>query len=79
MKFIGNGYHSVRENDDEPSDTVITFELSPALYYMLTENHSVQLSYNYRNERELDEPGNPTTQQNRAALSFIFLFPTQWD
>ena len=66
-------------NSNDPNDKVLSFELIPALYYMLTENHFVELSYNYRNRRELDEPGNPTAQRNRVTLGFVFRFPKKWD
>jgi hypothetical protein len=78
-RFSGNAYYSNRENDDEPDEKVVSFELIPSVYYMLAENHFVELSYNYRNQRELDEPGNPTTQRNRVVLSFNFAFPKRWD
>ena len=79
FKFRGNGYYSTQENDNRPSDKTISFDLNPALYYMLTENHSVDLIYNYRRQRELDEPGNPSTQRNTVVLSFNFAFPQRWD
>ena len=77
-RFTGNVWHSTRENDNRPNDKTVSFEVTPALYYMLAENHSVELAYSYRNQRELDEPGNPTTQRNSVALSFNFLFPQRW-
>ena len=79
IRFRGNAYHSNRENNDAPDDKVITFELIPALYYMLTENHSVSLAYSYRNQRELDEPGNPVTQRNRVWLGLELKFPQKWN
>jgi hypothetical protein len=79
LQFKGNAWHSTTENDEKPDDKVISFELGPAVYYMLTQNHSVQLSYNYRYEKELDEPGDPTTDRNLVTLSFNFLFPKRWD
>jgi opacity protein-like surface antigen len=79
LQFKGNAYHSTTENKDTPDDTVISFELGPAAYYMLTQNHSVRLSYDYRYEKELDEPGDPTTDRNLVILSFNFLFPKRWD
>jgi hypothetical protein len=78
-RFRGNAYYSNRENDDEPDDKVFSYELIPSIYYMLTENHFVELSYDYRNQRELDEPGNPTTQRNRVILFFNLAFPRKWD
>lgn len=79
LRFLGNAYHSDREDKDVPDDKVISFELIPASYYMLTENHSLELSYRYRREVELDEPGNPTRNQNRVTLQLILLFPKRWD
>jgi hypothetical protein len=79
MKFRGIAWHTTRENNDKSNDKVVSFELSPAVYYDLTEDHYVQLIYNYRNQHELDEPGNPSRQQNRVTLSFIFRFPQRWD
>lgn len=79
FKFDGNGYHSTRENDDANDDKTVSFDLNPALYYLLTENHTVELAYSYRRQYELDEPGNPTRQRNRVELSFNFEFPNRWD
>jgi hypothetical protein len=79
FRFTGNAYHSNRENRDAPDDEVISFDLNPGLYYLLTENHFVELTYRYRNQRELDEPGNPVTQSNNVELSFYFAFPQRWD
>jgi hypothetical protein len=79
FKFSGNAYYSDRENTDAPDDEVVSFELIPASYYMLTENHSVELSYRYRRQVELNESGNPTRNQNRVALQLVLLFPKSWD
>jgi hypothetical protein len=79
FRFNGNAYHSNRENTDAPDDEVISFELIPALYYMLTANHSLELSYRYRRQVELDEPGNPTRNQNSVTLQLILMFPKRWD
>jgi hypothetical protein len=78
FRFTGNAWHSTRENDNRPNDKTVSFEVRPAFYYRLAENHSVELDYSYRNSRELDEPGNPTTQRNTVALSFNFAFPQRW-
>jgi hypothetical protein len=79
FNFRGNGYHSTRENDNRSNDKVVSFDLTPAFYYRLTENHSVRLAYSYRHQRDLDEPGNPTAQRNQVVLSFNFAFPQRWD
>lgn len=79
ISFRGNAYHSNTENDNRPNDRMVSFDLTPGLYYMLTEDHFVDLTYNYRNQREFDEPGNPTAQRNVVVLSFNFAFPQRWD
>ena len=78
IRFTGYTWYSNRENNDEPNDKVISFELNPVLYYMLTENHLIELAYDYRNERELDEPGNPVTQRNQVWLGLQLRFPKKW-
>jgi hypothetical protein len=78
-RFRGNAYYSNRENDDAPNDKIVSFELIPAIYYRLTENHLLELTYSYRNQRELDEPGNPVTQRNQVWLGLVFNFPQKWD
>jgi len=79
IRFNGDAYYSNRENNDAPSDKIVTFQLTPVLYYMLTENHSLELAYNYRNQRELDEPGNPVTQRNKVWLGLVLEFPQKWN
>lgn len=79
FKFGGNAWYSERANNDTTNDKIMSFELDPASYFMLTENHSVELSYRYRREVELSEPGNPTRNQNRVTLQLILLFPKRWD
>lgn len=78
-RFKGNAYYSDRENKNDPNDKTVSFELVPALYYMITENYFAELSYNYRKEHELSESGNPSTQSNSVMLSFNFTFPKLWD
>ena len=79
LRWNSNFYHSTTESQEADNDRVISFELTPAAYYMLTENHSIQLSYRYRREVELGESGNPTTNQNKVTLQLILLFPKRWD
>jgi hypothetical protein len=79
IRFRGNGYYSDRENDNRPDDKTVSFDVNPAFYYRLTENHFVELLYSYRYQRELDEPGDPSRQRNIVAISFNFLFPKRWD
>lgn len=79
IRFSGNAYYSNRENNDEPSDKIVSYNLNPAIYYMLTENHLLELRYSYRNQRELDEPGDPVTQRNIVNLRLVLNFPKSWD
>jgi hypothetical protein len=79
IRFSGWAIYTNRENDDLPSDKVFSFILIPALYYMLTENHYLELRYNYRNQRELDEPGNPVAQRNVVNLRLVLDFPKVWN
>jgi hypothetical protein len=76
IKFYGSGYYSRRESGD--NDNVRFFELRPSLYYLITENHSLELFYNYQNEVRLDDPGNPTINRNRVGLNFSLGFPKTW-
>lgn len=78
-RFNGRTWLSRRENDNAPNDKVFSFELIPVLYYTLTENHFIELSYSYRNQRDLDEPGNPVRQRNRVWLGLVLNFPQRWD
>jgi hypothetical protein len=78
FSFTGNAWHSTSENDNSPNDRTVSFDVRPAFYYMLAENHFVELAYSYRNQREMGEPGNPTTQRNTVELSFNFAFPRRW-
>jgi hypothetical protein len=77
VKFNGSGYYSRQESGDK--EKVRYFILTPALYYMLTEEHSLDVSYSYQNQVELDEPGNPETQRNRVWVGLNLKFPKKWN
>jgi hypothetical protein len=77
--FYGSGYYTDTESNDADNDKTIYFELHPTIYYLLTENHSLELNYQYQNKKELDEPGNPVTQRNRAWLGLVLKFPKKWN
>jgi len=79
FNFRGSAYYTDTESNDAPNEKTTYFELNPSLYYLLTENHSLELNYKYQNKRELDEPGNPVTQRNRVWLGFVFNFPKKWN
>lgn len=59
------------------SDTVF-FDIIPSVRYMLTENHSVKLAYNYTidHDRTLDKDRDK--ERNRVWIAFDFGFPKKW-
>jgi hypothetical protein len=77
--FYASGYYTETESNETNNEKTTYFELKPSLYYLLTENHSLELTYQYQNKRELDEPGNPVTQRNRVWLGFVLNFPKKWN
>jgi hypothetical protein len=79
FNFSGSAYYTDTESSDAKDEKTTYFQLSPSLYYLLTENHSLELNYQYQDKRELDEPGNPDTQRNRVWLGFVLNFPKKWN
>ena len=79
FNFYGSGYYSNTDSSEEEDEKTVFFELKPSLYFRITENHTIELTYNYQNEKEYDRPGNPTTQRNAVWLGFVFRFPKKWD
>ena len=79
FKFSGSAYYTDTVSDQAKDQKTIYFVLNPSLYYQLTENHSIELNYQYQNQKELDEPGNPVTQRNRVWLGFVLNFPKKWN
>jgi hypothetical protein len=77
--FYAAGYYTDTESNETNNEKTTYFELSPSLYYLLMENHSLELNYQYQNKRELDEPGNPVTQRNRVWLGIVLQFPKKWN
>jgi len=78
FRFYAAGYYSNTESNQIDNDRVTFFELRPSVYYMLTENHSIDLVYTYQRKTELDEPGNTVTQRNRGWLGLTLRFPKKW-
>ena len=79
FNFSGSAYYTDTESTDTKNEKTTFFQLSPALYYMLTENHYLELNYQYQNKRELDEPGNPVTERNSVWLGLVLNFPKKWN
>ena len=78
FRFKGSIYYSQTESDETDDDTTRYFEVIPRLYYLITENHSIELEYQYQHETELDEPGDPVTQRNKVWLGFVLQFPQKY-
>ena len=79
FKFDGSIYYSDTESQEANDDKTRYFKLKPSLYYLLTENHSIELDYQYQHETELDEPGDPVSQRNKVWLGFVLRFPKKWE
>ena len=79
FRFYGSGYYTDTESTEAKNEKTTFFELSPSLYYRLTENHTLELKYEYQNKKELDRPGNPVTQRNRGWLGIVLQFPKKWN
>ena len=79
IRFYGAGYYTDTESNEANDEKTVYFEVKPSLYYLLTENHYLELAYQYQNKKELDRPGNPATQRNRAWLGIVLQFPKKWN
>jgi hypothetical protein len=69
-------FYITREDSDSISDTnTVYFDVIPSLRYLLTENHSLTLSYNYtiHHDRSLEE--NRDKERNRVWVMLEFGFP----
>jgi len=77
--FFGSAYYTDTESDNADNQKTTYFELHPTIYYLLTENYSLELNYQYQNKKELDEPGDPVTQRNRVWLGLVLKFPKKWN
>jgi len=76
---LGGDSYITREDGDSFSDIdTVFFNIYPSLIYLLTENHSVILAYNYTidHDRSLDD--NRDTERNRVWINFEFGFPQKW-
>lgn len=78
FEFYGRGSFTDTESNNAKDDKVRYFDLNPSLYFLITENTILNLVYSYQNEKELDEPGNPVTERNRAWIGLTIKFPKKW-
>lgn len=75
---LDGDFYITREDSDSISDTgTVFFDIIPSVRYMLTENHSVRLSYNYTIEHDRSLDKNRDTERNRLWIMFEFGFPRQ--
>lgn len=75
--FVAGLYFTSQEDDSDNDDTRY-YILNPSLYYMLTENHSIELAYSYQNELEESRPKDLESERNRIWIAFHFNFPRNW-
>ena len=78
LGFTGRLYFS-KDLDQSYDDGTRFFDVSPAIYYKLTENHALQLAYRYSNEKDRDRQDDQTADRNQIWLGLNFNFPSQWD
>jgi len=78
LGLTGSLYFS-KDIDQSYNDGTRFFDISPAIYYKLTENHALQLAYKYANEKDRDREDHQTADRNRIWLGLEFNFPKQWD
>ncbi len=76
---LGGYFYITRDDDDSFSDVdTVFFDISPALRYLLTENHSVKLAYNYTTEHDRSLDNDRDRDRNRVWIMFEFGFPNNW-
>jgi hypothetical protein len=76
FQFRGLGIYSSKYQGDR--EKVLYSELIPSLFYLTSPNSNIELSYNYQNRIEFDEPGEPTTHRNIISLTYNINFPINW-
>jgi hypothetical protein len=78
FKFYGAGYYTDTESNEARNRKTTFFEFRPSLYYLLTENHLLEVKYEYQNKKEHSREGNPVTERNRVWLGLTLKFPKKW-
>ncbi|HPQ42822.1 MAG TPA: hypothetical protein PKZ42_01235 [Syntrophales bacterium] len=54
------------------------FNITPSIYYKITENHSLELSYEYSYAEDRNLPGDNEAVRNIVWVTFNFAFPQKW-
>jgi hypothetical protein len=76
---LDGDFYITRDDDDSFSDVdTVFFDISPALRYLLTENHSVSLAYNFTTEHDRSLDNDRDRERNRVWIVFEFGFPNMW-
>jgi len=77
--FRGSVYYSnLIEKDPATDDDRWYFDVSPSVFYRLTERHLLRLSYSYNYQKLLDADDNDTVDRQRVWLQLTFKFPKTW-
>jgi hypothetical protein len=79
IRLYGAVYRTDTESNAAENDKTRFIEANPSIYFLITENHSINLSYYYQNKQEFDEPGNPVSERNRVWLGIELKFPKKWN
>jgi hypothetical protein len=79
FRLYGAVYRTDTESNVAVNDKTRFIEANPSIYFLITENHSINLSYYYQNQKEFDEPGNPESVRNRVWLGLELKFPKKWN
>lgn len=76
---LSGDFYITREDADSFLDSDSTyFDIIPTLRYLLTENHSVRLAYNYTIDHDRTLDSDRDKQRNRIWIMFDFGFPGKW-
>lgn len=78
FELAGDFYIS-RDDDNSISDIdSVFFDIVPSVRYLLTENHSLRLAYNYTIDHDRTLDTDRDKERNRVWLMFEFGFPGKW-
>ena len=77
VAFSGSLYFTRSESEFYNEDRRY-FELTPSLYYQITENHSLNLAYSYSQEYDKMLTTDREAERNRVWISLNFRFPKKW-
>jgi len=78
FRIYGTLYRSSEDalSDNDNDEDTRFYQITPSLYYEITENHYLELAYSYSNENNDNEPSE--RDRNRVWLNITFTFPKKW-